>query len=269
MTGADDSELDFLSGSPVRVSILERLTEVVARPSELVEHAAVSRTTVHRTLSELVDRGWVRRVDGGYTATGTGALALRTYCTARTRFRTLERVEPVLSAIDAPIEGELGPAWLDTADVETATEGNPHRPFEWYADRLETIDGDRLRGVTPAMSRQFMTAHAPIVFDGTPTELVIGERAFRAVCEQYPGKLRESVDLEGYDLYVADGDPSMGITLYGERVFLGAYDGGQLLAVVDSADDRLREWAADRYRRHVESARRADDRLARRERADG
>ncbi|WP_255169289.1 helix-turn-helix transcriptional regulator [Natrononativus amylolyticus] len=268
MTGVTDTELAFLSGSPVRVSILERLTTVVAQPSELVDHTGVSRTTVHRTLSELVDRNWARRVDGGYTATGAGALALDVYRTARTRFRTLERVEPVLSELDAPLEGEIGLSWLETAAVETATEGNPQRPLEWYVDRLEAVDGDRLRGVTPIVSRQFMTAHAPIVFGGTPTALVVGEEAFRAVREQYPEKLRESIALEGYELSVAAAEPSMGITLYGEHVFLGAYEEGRLLAVVDSTDDRLRSWARTRYCRYADDARPAEELVGRPDRVD-
>ena len=66
MTDEPARALRYLSGSTVRPTILERLVDGTAQPAELVSVANVSRTTVHRTLSELVKRDWVRRVDGGY-----------------------------------------------------------------------------------------------------------------------------------------------------------------------------------------------------------
>ncbi|WP_254766370.1 helix-turn-helix transcriptional regulator [Salinilacihabitans rarus] len=256
MTDEPDRDVAYLSASAARVDLLERLADGPARPADLVEATGASRTTVHRTLADLRERDWCRRDDGTYVATGLGELALESYRRARARFRTLDRVAPVFAHLDG-VDG-LDPAWLETARVASATAENPQRPVEWYADRLEAADGDRFRGVSPVMSRQFMTLHAPIVYGDAPTELVLGEETFRFVEQRYPERLRESVALDGYDLYVAATAPSMGVTLYGETVFLGAYDGGRLAGVVESDDDRLREWARRWYRRHRDGARPVD-----------
>ncbi|WP_306054973.1 helix-turn-helix transcriptional regulator [Natronococcus wangiae] len=258
MTDVPESErgIRYLSGSPTRVAVLEQVCDGTTRPAALVDAIAVSRTTVHRTLTDLVERNWVERVDGGYAATAVGALALEAYRNARTQFRTLERVEPFLARVDANVD-DLEIEWFRTAELSTVAESNPHQPLEWYADRLETVDGERLRGVSPVISRQFIAVHAPIVERGTPTELVIGESTYRVVAERYADELRTSVSRSNYALYVAEETPPIGITLVGSTVFLGAYDdGGQLVAAVESADDRLRAWAADRHRERRDDARR-------------
>lgn len=45
------------------------------------------------------------------------------------------------------------------------------------------------------------------------------------------------------------------MTLGEERTLLRAYDNSRLVAVLESPDDRLREWAADRYSRLRDGAR--------------
>lgn len=258
MTDVPEPEcgIRYLSGSPTRVAVLEQVCDGTSRPAALVDATGVSRTTVHRTLTDLVERNWAERVDGGYAATAVGALALESYCNTQTQFRTLERVEPFLARLDATVN-DLEIEWFRAAELSTVTESNPHQPLEWYADRLEAADPGRLRGVAPVISRQFIGAHTPIIEQGTPTELVIDESTYRAVAEHYPEALRTSVSIPNYELYVASESSSVGLTLIDSAVFLGAYgDGGQLVAILESGNDRLRAWAADRYREHREDARR-------------
>ncbi|TYL39796.1 hypothetical protein CV102_05800 [Natronococcus pandeyae] len=256
MTAVPESErgIRYLSGSPTRVAVLEQVCDGPTSPAALVDATNVSRTTVHRTLTDLVERNWVERTDGGYAATAVGALALEAYRNAQTQFRTLERVEPFLARIDTGVD-DLEIEWFRTAELSTVSESNPHQPLEWYADRLEAADPERLRGVAPVISRQFIAVHAPVLEQGTPAELVIDEPTYRTIAEQYPDTLRSSVSLPNYELYVARESPSVGITLIDSAVFLGVYnDGGQLVATIESTDERLRAWAADRYREYRDEA---------------
>lgn len=253
MNAASDDDIAFLSGSPVRAAVIERLTAGPARPAELVEYAGVSRTTVHRTLSELCDRGWARRVEDGYDVTPIGELALETYRGACDGFATLREFEPFLSAAGDDVDVDLG--WLSTAVLETPTETAPRRAFEWYADRLAAIEGDGLRGTTPVMNRSVMHAHEPIV-GSEPTTLILGEATFRSVGDRYGRQLREALATEGFDLYVSSETPSIGLTLYGDTVFLGAYDDDrQLAGIVESDDERLYCWAETRFDRIRSAAR--------------
>ncbi len=253
MNETPDRDIGYLAGSAVRTSLVERLTAGSAQPADLVAHTGASRTTVHRTLNELVDRGWVRRVDDGYAITGTGELALETYCEARCRFRTLDRFEPFLEVVDDVPGIDL--EWLEGADLETESDENPHRPIERYADELATVDGEEFYGVTPVITRRFIDVHEPIIRDGTTANLVISDETLRAVADRYPRRLRESLEFDNYELYAIDETPSMGTTIYGETVFLGAYDDRRrLVAVVESTDPDLRAWATDCYQRLRESA---------------
>ncbi|SEW25147.1 helix-turn-helix transcriptional regulator [Natrinema salifodinae] len=272
MTEESARALRYLSGSAVRPAILERLVDGPARPADLVERTGVSRTTVHRTLSEVTDRDWARRVDGGYDATPVGELALETYERARARFRTIDRFEPFLSHL-GPAAADLDPDWLRGADLATATDANPYYPSEWYVERLAACsnenasrtgdeetsgigkgDPERLRLAAPVFTRRVLAVHAPStdegpLDEGRATELVVGDAALRAVAERYPDQVRNALAHDGFDLYAASAAPSVGIALAGERVVLGAPEDGRLDAAVESADDRLLEWATHRYRR--------------------
>ncbi|WP_247003615.1 helix-turn-helix transcriptional regulator [Halosolutus gelatinilyticus] len=257
MSDDQDLGIGYLSGSPVRVAILDELTDGPAKPADLVSATDVSRTTVHRSLTELGDRGWIDRVDGGYAATTIGELALETYRRARTRFRTIERFEPFLAHVDVDA-AELEVDWLETAELVTASETRPHQPVEWYADRVAVAaeEGAEFRGVSPVVNRQLVQIHTPIIEGGTQTSLVIDEATCRAAAEQYAPQFRESIALDHYELYVTEKPLSTGLSLAGETVFLGAYDSnGRLVVVLESTDDRLRTWTASRFRRLRENAR--------------
>jgi|GEM_PF-416116 len=249
---ADESAraLRYLSGSTVRPTILERLVDGTAQPAELVPVADVSRTTVHRTLSELVKRDWARRVDGGYEATAIGALALRTYEHARSRLETLERLEPFCTHAGAAA-AQLDLEWLCEARLATPTETNPQYPLEWYGDRLAALEPAgkraRLRIATPVLTRQLLAVHDSIADAGTPTEFVVEEAAIRAVMRQSPERLRASLESDAFELYAAPDAPSLGLTLGENRTLLHAYDEGRLVVALEGPNDRLRKWVTDRY----------------------
>jgi len=262
MTDEPARALRYLSGSTVRPTILERLVDGTAQPAELVSVANVSRTTVHRTLSELVKRDWVRRVDGGYEATAIGELALQTYERAHNRLQTLERLEPFCAHAE-DTAAELDLEWLCGARLATPTETNPQYPLEWYGDRLAALEPagkrTRLRVTTPVLTRQLLAVHEPIADAGTPTEFVVDEAALRAVARQSLDQLRASLEDDAFELYVASESPSLGITLGEEWTLLRAYDNSRLVAVLGSTNGRLREWAADRYSRLRDDTRQVTD----------
>lgn len=235
----------FLCRSPARVGILERVVEGPTRPSDLVDSAAVSRTTVHRTLTELVDRGWVCRADGDYCVTGTGRKTLEAYEDAVTRFRTVDRLTQFWNHVDAALGVQL--EWLADATVRTATDQDPHRPLEWYADQLETLEGDRLRGLLPVVNSQLLTLYDRLLRDGTRLDVVVQAETAHRAHERYGPTLLESLASDGDDLTVTTEALGCGLTLYGETVLLAAYDAGHLVAVVRASHPDLEAWAEDRF----------------------
>lgn len=238
-----DDDLRFLSGTKVRRSVLERLRVSPAKPSDLVTATGASRTTVHRTLSELLDRDWIYRNNGQYVLSPVGDRALGAYHTACDRFRTIDRCASLLACVDSnsPFP-DL--EWLADATIVTADEGDPQCPYEWYDDRLDTVSGDRLAGIAPTITRQIMAIHADITLAGTPTELVIDEETLQRVRNRYPESLPDSADIDTYELYVAESVPSYGMTMFDDVVFLSVFDdAGHLHGVLESTDARLYDWA--------------------------
>jgi len=119
--------LSFLADSPVRARLIDALRrDGPARPSDLTATLDVSRATIHRNLSALTDRGWVRQESDGYDATTAGELVYERFDAFRTGVETVDRFERLLEII--PASGVPPLSVLATADLVTAEPDKPHAP---------------------------------------------------------------------------------------------------------------------------------------------
>jgi predicted transcriptional regulator len=237
--------VEFLAASPNRKALLELLGEEPRRPSTLTDAGSFSRSTVHRNLDAFVDRGWVRKDGQRYTLTAVGA-------------RILDRYESLLDAVEAvhenrPLYDHLGDASatlpfsaVDDGSVVTASRGDPHAPVSHYADALATVESTTFYGVTPIVSQLFNDASRGFVESDTEIELVLDESTFRTSREKYPDAFATAQDAENLSLYVTD-TVSFGLSIFDDRVFVGAYDDGRLRALLDGTSETLHEWALDRF----------------------
>jgi predicted transcriptional regulator len=241
----------FLANSPDRLALLSELAAGPASPSELAAENDASRRSVQRNLAELADRGWVESSGGTYRLTVTGELVAE------------EHAEYVgsLSRIDdfAPFFRHLpdrdhapDPTWLADAELAVSTAEDPHAPVHQYVRSVETFDADRVRMLSPVLSRLFHDAHASVGLRGVHTELVMPTRMVERARERNPIEFDVVTATDVLSLHRYPDSFGIGLTLGDERVLMGAYDDERRLrALVDSDESQFHAWASklfDRYR---------------------
>ncbi|MFD1515030.1 helix-turn-helix transcriptional regulator [Halomarina rubra] len=245
----------FLVGSEHRVGTMEALRGGSARPCELERSLSASRATVQRALSGLDDRGWVEKRDGEYRLTGAGLFVLRAYRNLTDVVETVEEVGSPLSLLDT-VTADLPVAALRTATATTATAKTPHAPIDRYTSLLERTDIDRLCGICPVLSPVFNEVHRPLVEAGVSIDLVIDEQTLAAAEEVTPENHAAAMATDSFSLYVVEDDLDFGISLFGERAMVAAYDTeGRFRASLDAGEAPLVEWATDLFEEYRASAR--------------
>lgn len=255
--------LSFLADSPVRARLIDALQrDGPARPSDLTAELDVSRATVHRNLSALTDRGWVRQNAEGYTATTAGELVYDRFESFRTGVETVDRFERLLEII--PSTGVPPLSILATADLVTAEPDKPHAPVMRYVEELTASETTTVRGMSPVRSEMFDHGHEQLLEAGVETELVMPVDVLEREREESSDGLDDALAIDGFDVYAIEQPLGYGLTVADDRAFLGGYsDDNQLQALAVSTDDSFVDWATDafetvRSRGRRLTARRAD-----------
>lgn len=252
-----DDRVRFLATSSNRVSLLDALEDGPFQPAELVDRLELSRSATQRNLRELTDLGWARRVDGGYTCTVGGRLVLAAYSEL---IATVSLVEEYGGSLEPLAEAgmSLSPPILESATVITATENDPHAPLRYYTERVRELNPSRFFGIVPVVSPLFNEAHRSLLEEGAEGELVLDSAALSASRDDYGTEFDAAVETEGLVLYAHPGSFSFGLSIIGDRVFLGAYEGGQFVACFEWGDPDVREEALVAYEHHREAAHEID-----------
>ncbi|MEM4781894.1 MAG: MarR family transcriptional regulator [Halalkalicoccus sp.] len=244
----------FLASSQNRASLLEALDGDPLQPAELVDRLGLSRSAIHRNLRELTERGWVRRVEGGYVCTVGGRLVRSSY---EELIATVCLVSEYGGSLDALADAglTLSPAVLDRATVVTATRNDPHAPIRHYTDRIGEIDVTRFFGITPVVSPLFNEAHQSLLNEGASAELLLDSAALSASKTDYDSEFDAAMAADGLTLYVYPEALSFGLSVANGHVFLGAFEDGQLVACFEWDDPTVESEARATYERYRERAR--------------
>lgn len=247
---AGDDVARFLADSPDRRRVLAHLASTPASPAAMAEALSLSRRSAQRHLRDFADREWVEKRDGEYHLTTTGRLVVDEH----------ESYLEALGGIDAfadvyrhlpDAEHAPDPRWLAAASVTRATAENPQAPVHHYVDSVGALETDRVRMVAPVLSRLFHDVHADLAMEGAHTELVLSAGTIDRARELNPAEFAVVVSVGVLDLYRHPGEISVGLTLGGGRVLLGAYDAdGHLYALVESTDADFQAWAEARFERY-------------------
>ncbi|OLZ40654.1 hypothetical protein A6E15_06450 [Natrinema saccharevitans] len=247
-TDAAVETLEFVTRSPSRVRILERLdAEGTVSRDALSAEVGVVRTTLSRSLSALVDRGLVRERGNRYEITAAGSLVAEGVAAALERTDAAVRLRPVLERLDEEWLG-VDPARLIDATVVEATTANPYAPVTRHAATL--AEADRVRAVLPATGVEPLEASREAIADGAVFEVLLAEPVAESV--------RADPALTDAFATILD-EPSVSVGIVDESVpfYLGVVDrtvqfgvhddSGLPTALLESTDDRVRERALERF----------------------
>lgn len=253
-----DRGAQFLAGSPDRLHLLSHLQEQPGSPGELADTLSISHRSVQRNLAQFVDRGWAEKRDGAYHLTPLGTLVADEHAAYIDALDTLE-VFTVFYRYLPDREYAPDPAWLQGAMLVEATTENPQAPVQQYLEAVQEFDTERIRMLSPVLSRLFHNAHAELAFQGVHTELVLSAALIQRARDRNPAEFDVVVSVDVLDLYRHPGEIAFGLTLGAQRVLIGAYDGqGQLQACLDATNPDLLAWATRLFERYRDRSERIE-----------
>lgn len=255
-------DVQYLVGSPVRARILETLREEPLRPTELTDCVDATRTTVQRILAGYLERDWVVKRGGRYTATVTGRGVHRAYERLLANVERAERFGP-FAAHAGPVVDDLPWDALEGAEVTVASDRDPFATAQRLAELISTADADHMRAVSPIVAEVFNEAAVEFIDGGGHLELTIDHGVLEASQAEFPDALERARRLGDVDVLVHPEPLGFGLMLAGGRACLGAYDAeNNLRAVVESDAPELFEWADATYERHRSRAAPLEEALA-------
>ncbi|WP_225335709.1 helix-turn-helix transcriptional regulator [Halomicrobium urmianum] len=236
----------FLAGTPVRVCALDALADGPRSRAALREAADVPRTTLHRNIAALEERGLIERDPAAdeYALTAAGERARAAMAEATDALAGATGVGTFLRQFpaDPPIE----PADVDVLSVEVATDDRPHAPVARVREKLAAAD--RARGFVPVVHPVYLRAVLDHL-DSLSVDLVVAPTAAETLGRDHAealDRLRSEADVT---LLSTDSVPAYGVALLDGEAYLGAYDDGMRpIAVVHARSDHpVTEWARERY----------------------
>lgn len=237
----------FLADSPDRLALLERVGEGAGGPRDFAEDLDQSRRSVQRNLAAFAERGWVGKRDGDYHLTTKGEVVAREH----------REYVAALDAVDAndqlyrylPRGNAPDPSRLADATVVDAEPDHPQAPVSHYVSAVESAETDRIRMLSPVLSRIFHDAHAKRVVEGVRTDLVLDADRVAAAREKNPGEFATVVAVPTFTLYRHPDPIEFGLTVTDDRALVLAYDGGQVRACVDATGPAVVDWAREQFER--------------------
>ncbi|MGM0590802.1 MAG: helix-turn-helix transcriptional regulator [Halobacteriota archaeon] len=240
----------FLADSPDRVRLLGYLDETPDSPGNVADALSIPRRSVQRNLAEFVDRGWAEKRRGDYHLTTTGALVTDQHTAYLDRLDVVETFGTFFRHLPDRAHAP-SPEWMADAELTVATTDDPQAPVHQYVTRLRTFESDRIRMLSPVLSRLFHDAHADLALRGVHTELVMSDAMIERARERNPAEFAVVVSVGVLDLYRHPSAIDVGLTIGDERLLMGAYDDdGHLQACVESTDIDFLAWAGELFERY-------------------
>lgn len=251
-----DTALRYLVGSVNRRRALAALrTDGPLTRRDLEARTSASRRTVTRTLDELVDRGWVRRVDDGYDATALGATVLDALDDASDRIDLATRFGPLLrhlpdDAVDLDVRTLAG------ATLVGPTEGDPYAAM----NRLHELraDADYVRELAPALCLDGVEQLADRIeseADPPDVESVVESTALEPAASppEVEAELERIAAAESGAVRTCDDAVPFVLGVYDEAAVVCALnDDGIPVALLETTNPDVRDWATETYRAYRE-----------------
>lgn len=249
----------FLAASAARSTILELLCgDEELSERELRDRTEYARTTIHRNLEALLDRGWIARDEGRYAATTSGEIVESTFAETTATVEAASRLQPFLQWVSRE-DLDLDLAMLRDAEL---TVGDPQDPLATVNRAVQPLkDTTTFKAVHPVIYlHPFEVQHRRILQGELEAEYIVPRELLGTLTSgsEYTRLAREMLDSGRFDVYVFDGDIPYSLGIFDETIQLGATEEGEPRAVVETSSADVRAWAERRYEEYRRVARPLD-----------
>lgn len=150
--GNAQDDIEFLVGSWNRHDILNEIASAPQSRNDLKERTNVSRVTLSRIISDLEDRGWVRKINGHYEATKPGKFVAVELSRLVENLQTLDRFEESVDWLHIN-EFDFDLRHLREATVVTPTWDDFTAQTTTIIEQVST--STRIRAIGTGLDREF------------------------------------------------------------------------------------------------------------------
>lgn len=254
---APPEPLAFLVGSWNRFVVLNALVPAPQTRTDLQDRTGVSRPTLSRILSALVDRGWVTRRNDEYEATRTGEVIASEVAQFVDNVETADRLDSALEWLRTERFGfPLGD--LEESEVLTPTPQDQTGPLRSLAARIDATT--EMRVLATGVTYEVVDAICQACLAGDlEFECVLDENALQGTRThpELAAMFAEMVELDHCEAYYYDGDEELlAYNLIDDAVmFCGISGGGLPLGILVSEHNTVRSWAAFNFEQRKADAR--------------
>lgn len=256
-------DMACLIDSPYRGPLLLELRDGTGKQSELKAAVGASQATISRALTAFEDRGWVSRTGHTYHLTRLGEFVADTFDVLETTMATAHDLHGVVEHI--PFD-EMGfdIDQLRGATVIRPTQADPLAPIHHAtafldgAEAVEMLSHAFSPGAIDATHQRSQTEQA--------TSIVVTTDVIESLAadQRFSRQLHEAIANGMLDLWEYDGRIPYILAIADDAVSFGVDDeAGHVIAVIDTDDDLVLEWAAETVERYRTEATKLDaDRFA-------
>jgi predicted transcriptional regulator len=247
---------DQVRGEQVREVLAKRGDALAALVEDRLDKRAlvaaldVSRSTVDRSVADLVETGLVSRADGGFEATQAGELALESHREYTNATDSLGGAIPLLDALpdDAPIGNEL----LKGASINLAEPRAPEAALTDVVSRLP--DADTLRGFAPVVKTNYVSMLHNVVTSGEiDIEIIVQSGALESLQSVATARqdVGEFLAAESVDVLETSTSLPYALWLLESETFgragLTVHDGGAIVGVLTNDRPEAMDTCREQY----------------------
>ena len=138
-------DLSFLMGSENRKQVLETIADRPHTQGELVDAVGTSEVTIGRILDDLLERGWIERIDDQFVATIFGD-AVSSDMAALERTMSVAQRFSSITPYFSRSELDFDPRLLDRAEMARSPSDSAFEHVDYWAQSFRATD--TFRGLT-------------------------------------------------------------------------------------------------------------------------
>lgn len=244
--GGLPENIEYLTSSCNRVTVLRALADEPGKPAEVRERIDIPRSTFRRILTELQERNWVEKNGGVYAATPLGEYVEGYFTECLGKMETLDNLTCFFEYVSFS-EIDIGFESLVGSEVTVSGSYSPHAPMERYLEALE--DADEVKGLSPVITDAYAETFYEAILDGDVyVENILQKEVADAILSRYRGMLEDVRETGNTETYLYEAEFPFGLSVFDGKVFLGAYDeDGILRALLETDDEEVLKWAERKY----------------------
>lgn len=203
--------IDALAVLTKRLDVLQRLCEGPAHKRDLEDELDLSRSTIDRAIRELEELSFVRKCDGGVTASAAGRNAVDHLDDFQSGLTDIVQANTVVEPL--PSDSSLSVDVLTGSDSIETTEPLPYRALEPFHE--EVAGADRYRVMLPNIDdpRHVRLLYEHVVTDGQPADLLVTPTVFETLQGEFSLRLADMAAEDGFHLRVTEEVPDYGLGL--------------------------------------------------------